>query len=88
MNSNKFSYHTCKINYIGETSRMIRHKIKEHKWALNLGDVLYSSIAEVALKRNHEDTSTNAYNKCLKNWYKMGRRRILSKDLLFVITFN
>ena len=39
--------------YIGQTGRTLEHHLKEHKWALTLGNTAQSAVAEHAVDQMH-----------------------------------
>ena len=53
---------TCDEVYIGQTGRMLEHRLKEHKRALTSSDGVYytSAVAEHAIKSNHHIDWNNA----------------------------
>ena len=43
----------CPKVYIGQTGRMLEHRLKEHKRALTSGNVSQSAVAEHAMDESH-----------------------------------
>ena len=44
----------CEASYIGQTGRHLKERLKEHKKALEKGDIRCSGVAEHAFQAHHE----------------------------------
>ncbi len=49
----KIHYGTCKQTYIGQTSRTLHHRIKEHKITYFRQHLFTPAVVEHAIKNNH-----------------------------------